>query len=103
MPACRQNTTYPPNISQGAHEYSRWHPKFQAATKINAGSPPKEMPGGHQNKGWLPTKMAVVHDNATCPTKKMVGAHLDARYPPKCHMPTKTKSESEPRCWCSPK
>jgi len=70
-----------------AHQDVRWPPNSHVPRKINTGCPsrchvPTKMPHAHQNTGWVLTKF-------WCSTKYMLGAQQDARWHPKCRVPTK--------------
>jgi len=70
-----------------AHQDVSWPPISHVPRKINNGCParcqvPTKMPHAHQKKGWVLTK-------CWCSPKYILGAQQDARWHPKCRVPTK--------------
>jgi len=69
-----------------AHQDVRWPPNSHVPMKINTGCPTRchvvtKMPHAHQKKGWVLTK-------CWCSPKYMLGGQQDARWHPKCWVPT---------------
>jgi len=116
MPGAHQDARWPPNshvpkkINTGcpprchvptkrphAHQKKGWVlTMLLVLSKIHAGCPARcqvtpKMPGAQKKKHWVPMKMLGGQLNVTCPPKETLCAHIDARWPRKRRVSTKSR------------